>query len=104
PAMVLEVPASQFRRDYNFVVPSTYTANFINVVGRTGASILLDGSPLPGTGTPIAGTTYSIWRLPVTPGPRRINTTGEPFGLKVFGVAQYVSYMYPGGLDLAALP
>src|SRR4051812_15538975 len=105
PSFVLEVPAPQYRTDYNFVVPSSYTSSFINVVGRTGASILLDGTALPGAGTVISGTLWSVWRLSIAPGSHRINTAGATgFGLKVLGVAPYTSYTYPGGLDLRTLP
>ncbi len=105
PAFVLEVPTAQYRHDYNFVVPATYTSNFINVTGARGASILLDGIALAGTGTPIAGTTWNVWRQAVAAGSHTIATAGTAgFGLKVLGVAAYTSYMYPGGLDLSTLP
>ena len=32
-----------------------------------------------------------------------IRSDGPRFGLKVYGIAQYTSYMYPGGLDLALI-
>jgi hypothetical protein len=105
PSFVIEVPTAQYRRDYNFVVPNSYTANFINVVGRTGARILLDGTALTGIGTAIPGTAFSVWRQSVTAGSHQIVTSDTAgFGLKVSGVARYTSYAYPGGLDLAALP
>jgi hypothetical protein len=105
PSFTLEVPTPQYRFDYNFVVPATYTASFINVVGQTGATILLDGTALVGAGSPIAGTTWSVWRQSIAAGSHHINTAGATgFGLKVIGVASYTSYGYPGGLDLRALP
>jgi hypothetical protein len=104
PSMVLEVPTAQYRRDYSFVVPDTYTASFINVVGHAGARIVLDGSPLMGTAAMIPGTSWSVWRQSVAPGSHRIVTTDtDPFEIKVFGVAERTSYAYPGGLDLSAM-
>jgi hypothetical protein len=104
PAFVLEVPTPQYRTDYNFVVPATYTSSFINVVGVTGSTIRLDGTTLTAAPVAIAGTTWSVWRQAVSAGSHTIDTTGSPFGLKVVGVAPYTSYTYPGGLDLRALP
>jgi hypothetical protein len=105
PDFVFEVPTTQYRRDYNFVVPSTYTSSYINVVFQTGATLVLDGTTVATAGTPIPGTTWSVLRRTITAGSHTINTPGATgFGLKVFGVALYTSYAYPGGLDLLALP
>ncbi len=104
PAFVLEVPAPQYRQEYTFVVPSTYTASYLNIVVHTGSGFLLDGRPHGGHYAPVYGTTWSVWRLPISPGSHRVDSTdGHPFGLKVIGVAPYTSYMYPGGLDLQSL-
>ncbi len=105
PSFTLDVPTPQYRRDYNFVVPNSYTVNMINVVGRTGAMILLDGVPLAGSGSVVSGTVWSVWRQAVTPGSHSMSTPGaDGFGLEVLGNARYTSYAYPGGLDLRALP
>jgi hypothetical protein len=104
PSFTLEVPTTQYRHDYNFVVPTSYTASFINVVYATGATINLDGVTLP-AGTAIAGTSWSVLRHSIAAGSHQINTAGAAgFGLKVSGVATYTSYGYPGGLDLSLLP
>jgi hypothetical protein len=101
PAMVLEVPTQQFRTNYVFNVPATYTTNFVTVVFPTGTPPLMDGNPIA-AGTPIAGTMYSVSRYTTTPGSHRM-TGALPFGIKVSGTASYTSYMYPGGLDLNQL-
>ena len=45
------------------------------------------------------GSTYRVWPVPVTPGPHLIaSRTGQPFGIKVYGVAPYTSYAFPAGL------
>ncbi len=105
PDFVFEVPTPQYRRDYNFVVPSTYTNSYINVVFQTGATLVLDGTTVATAGTAIPGTTWSVLRRSIAAGSHTINTPGSAgFGLKVFGVALYTSYAYPGGLDLQTLP
>jgi hypothetical protein len=101
PAMVLEVPTQQFRTNYVFNVPASYTTNFVTVVYPTSTLPRMDGSPIA-AGTPVAGTPYSVSRFTTTPGSHRMTGT-LPFGIKVSGTASFTSYMYPGGLDLNQL-
>ncbi len=103
PASVTEVPAEQFRHSYDFLVPDTYVRNFVNVMMPTGTSVLLDGVALRGTPAP-AGAGFQVMFVPVMAGSHHIESAdGLGFGIKVYGVAQYTSYMYPGGLDLAQI-
>lgn len=101
PAMVTEIPVEQFRRSYDFLVPSTYSRNMINVVAPEGAVITLDGVRISGSSTS-AGTGYIVYFIPITEGRHHIEADSDDhrFGLKVYGIASYTSYMYPGGLDL----
>jgi hypothetical protein len=86
------------------VVPATYTASFINVVGPAGAAIALDGAVLDDAAADaVPGTTWHVWRRAIAPGSHRIASAVAAFGLKVLGVAQRTSYAYPGGLDLGAM-
>lgn len=99
PAMVLEVPVEQYRSSYDFTVPATYVSNFINVVVSAGASLQMDGADLRGSSSDVGG--FTIYTLPIAAGDHHLQSTnGEGIGLKVYGVAPYTSYMYPGGLDL----
>ena len=50
--------------------------------------------------TPV-GSGLAFYFMQVTPGRHHIETTGsQPLGIKLYGVAPYTSYMYPGGLNL----
>ncbi|MFO0609673.1 MAG: IgGFc-binding protein [Polyangiales bacterium] len=99
PAMVLEVPVQQYRTSYDFLVPSTYPQNFVNVVAPTGAALTLDNTPLRGSSMDVSG--YTVYTLPIPSGAHRVTSAGgQQFGIKVYGIAPYTSYMYPGGLDL----
>ncbi|MBL8602290.1 MAG: IgGFc-binding protein [Myxococcales bacterium] len=99
PAMVFEVPVQQYRTSYDFLVPSTYQSNFINVVAPMGTTLTMDDQPFRGSMSVVSG--YSIYTLPIQPGAHRIRAGGnQAFGIKVYGIASYTSYMYPGGLDL----
>ncbi|MFO0563420.1 MAG: IgGFc-binding protein [Polyangiales bacterium] len=105
PAMVLEPPVDQFRASYRFLVPSTYTANFVNVVVPMGADLDLDGSPLVGAIDTDVGAGFVARTVNITPGAHSIRAVDgrTRFGIKVWGVAPYTSYAYPGGLDLAPI-
>ncbi len=99
PAMVFEVPVQQYRTGYDFFVPETYPNNFLNIVAPDGTELEMDGMPLRGSMSPVGS--MNIFTLPVTGGPHRLRSTNsQPIGLKVYGVAPYTSYAYPGGLDL----
>jgi hypothetical protein len=104
PAMVTEVPIEQFRRSYDFLVPSTYSRNVMNVVAPVGAQITLDGHPLSGSAVPI-GNGYQVFFIPMTDGRHHIESARDEqrIGIKVYGIAAYTSYTYPGGLDLVPI-
>lgn len=102
PAMVTEVPTQQFRDRYDILVPATYTSNFLGVVAPHGARVMIDGQPLEGE-TETLGP-WDIHHATVRPGWHQLRAVeGVPFGVKVYGTAQYTSYAYPGGLDLRLL-
>jgi len=102
PAMVLEVPTRQYRTDYVFVVPSTYTTSYLQIVAPEGSMPSLDGHSFDVTRELIEGTSWMIHRGRITAGTHTIQRNDRrPFGIKVIGIAPYTSYMYPGGLDLA---
>ena len=101
PAMVFEVPTQQYRTSYDFLVPATYQSNFINIVAPQGAQLTMDDQPVRGSMENVSG--YTIYTLPIAGGAHRIRSQGQQFGIKVYGIAQYTSYMYPGGLDLALI-
>ena len=104
PAMVLVPPTDQFRSSYRFLVPDSYTQNFLNVVSAPGAQIMLDGTVISGPSIP-TGATLVTHTLSVTPGAHEIHgaTDADRFEITVYGVAPYTSYAYPGGLDLAPI-
>ena len=107
PAMTLAVPVEQFRTSYAFHAPITYTSNYVDITAPTGATVMLDGAPVPLT--PIGTTGYSLGRMrSITAGPANDGnhtiTGDQGFGITVYGYGQYTSYWYPGGLDLAPIP
>lgn len=102
PAMVFEVPVEQYRAEYTFLAPDTYTHTFVNIVGPNGAPPSLDAAPVTATATPIGASGLSSWTVMITPGVHRLGTAGGgvAYGLQVYGTAVFTSYAYAGGLDL----
>jgi hypothetical protein len=104
PFEVIVPPSEQFLNSYTVTTPATdFDANFINVVAPTAslATIKLDGVTVPiGSFAAIPGSTFSGAQLPVALGSHTIEGA-DPFGVTVYGFAQFDSYGYPGGLSLA---
>ena len=98
PALATGIPTSQWRREYDFLVPDTYTSNGLNVVREAEAEVRLDGVALDGF-VAIGASGYERRRVSVSEGSHRIEGDGR-FSITAYGYAQYTSYWYPAGLDL----
>lgn len=96
-----------YLNNYMVDVPdSGYTTSWINITIPTPGvgTVLLDGVAIPaGLYTPIGVSGYSGARVPVVPGVRNLATVAGPagalpFGVIVYGWAEYDSFCYPGGM------
>jgi len=103
PAFIVGVASEQYREKYVFLVPTKYASNYVTVVAPTGTSLTLDGTPVQTTFEPITGSLYGAARMALQPGSHRIEAD-NPVGITVYGWDQYVSYGYPGGMNLQSLP
>jgi hypothetical protein len=104
PAFGQAVPEEQFRTSYIFLVPHTYTRNWVTVLKPSGSDVLLDGEALPAP-SPIGESGFESTTAVVAPGVHRIESEGDVrFGIGLYGVAPWTSYLYPGGLDLRPVP
>lgn len=105
PAFILQVPVEQYRKDYLFLVPNTYTYDYVTIVAPkktdgTVVDVRLDGTLLNNSQfTNIGTSNYKRARISLTDGTHSI-VADEPVGISVYGYDQYVSYGYPGGLNL----
>lgn len=100
PAMSLAVPVEQFRKSYTFHAPESYSQNYLTIIAKPGSTILLDGNPITDF-TAIGSGEWGFNKLTVQGGTHTIATDGtDGFGIMVYGVGSYTSYMYPGGLDV----
>jgi hypothetical protein len=99
PSMAISAPTEQFRKEYTFLVPAQYEANYVSISAAATGGVTLDGTPVtlaPFTG----GATHRAARVQVTAGQHKI-TCADGCGITVYGwSARGVSYMFAGGLDL----
>lgn len=98
PSMSLAIPLEQWRKDYAFLTPESFTDNYVNLIAHQGQVVTLDGALVQGF-TTIEGTQTAVARVPVKGGIHRARSPGA-FGLVLYGYATYTSYMLPGGTDL----
>ena len=103
PAMILSVPAEQYRKEYVFLTPNSYLEDYVSIIAPLGASVVLDNETIPSNRfSPVGSSGYAVHRRPVGDG-AHVLTAAEPVGLIVYGYDDDVSYGYPGGLGLEEL-
>jgi hypothetical protein len=97
PSMGLLVPDAQWRNQYVFLAPDTYSSTYVDVIAAVGARVELDGQVL--ILREAMGTGVTTATLPIDPGVHRIRAS-LPVGAHVYGFGSYTSYLVPAGLDL----
>jgi hypothetical protein len=103
PDMTLLVSREQWRKDYVFPVPMFYDEAWVTIVKPASADVVLDGVKIPASSfAPVGQGAFLVVRIPIHDGPHRLSAT-EPVSIMVYGYARYVSFAYPGGLNLEAL-
>ncbi len=121
PAFILGVPVQQYRDEYVFLAPDRYEYDFCTVVAPAEAQVLLDGELIrEDLFEPVGIGTFKAARVPIADGVHRMVSRGRiegmgggegegeaeatgprpAIGVIVYGYDQYVSYGYPGGLNL----
>ena len=101
PAMALGVPVEQYRTSYSFLAPDSYAHNYLTVVHAPEQYPTLDGTAVSGETIQITGE-WARTNLEITGGIHAIESE-LPFAITIYGVGNYTSYMYPGGLDLRSI-
>ncbi len=103
PAFILGVPVEQYRKKYVFLVPTKYADNYLNIVAKQGATVTLDGMTLAQNQfKPIQGSQYMSAKRKMQEGSHTI-TSNQPMGIVVYGWDWYVSYGYPGGMNIESI-
>ncbi len=113
PAFILQVPVAQFRLDYVFLTPETYTTDYVAIIAEPGANVLLDGQSVTLTPTPVGTSGYSVTDVVVAVDGGHVVEANSKVGVIVYGYGGpsgadpngvvNVSYGYPAGLDLVAI-
>jgi hypothetical protein len=108
PAMLLAVnPAAQWRKSYLFhAQPATGRPTTSISSPPRRQVVTVDGVPV-GNFTPVAATGFSLAHVKLSNqnGDGNHSVTGDVgIGISVYGVIDYGSYWYPGGLDLDVIP
>lgn len=98
PSMAIAAPTEQYRKEYAFLVPENYEANYVSISAAQTGGVTLDGVPV--TLGPFGnGNTHRAARIPLAAGQHKI-TCADGCGITVYGWSGGVSYMFAGGLDL----
>ena len=99
PALGSGIPLLQWRDEYGFLVPDSYTSNWLNVVAPAGTRVFLDGDEIL-TWAEIDGIPYEVARISLQPGAHDVASVGDVgFGITSYGYAAYTSYLHPGGMN-----
>ncbi len=105
PAMLLTVPAEQYRDNYLFFAATNWVANFVDIIAPANTAVEVDQMPV-NSWAPIGNTGFSVAHVPLSnngDGSHRV-TADKKVGISVYGVQSAGSYWFPGGLDLDILP
>jgi hypothetical protein len=117
PSLTILPPIDQLRADYLFIVPPTYALDYVTIAAPANTELLLDGRPIDLLGmanpdlepfliepaTPIGNTGWMRYTVRVGDGAHRLESVdpGIRFAANVYAFDAFVSYAYPGGLNLA---
>lgn len=106
PSLVIFPAAEQHRKDYVFLVPTTFRDNYFVLAKPVSGSFTVDGRPLGefancqvGPIGVVQGVNYEQVTCPVAEGQHTV-AGSEPFGITVYGYYTVGSYAFAGGSDL----
>jgi hypothetical protein len=115
PSMSIVPPAEQYRTEYQFLMPDTYEKQYVVFVHPGGSLLEVDGVSVSAAEMGNAARTpylveqerqigASRWYRTVVrlgPGGHFVSDLlQEPFGINVHAYNEFVSYAYPGGMNL----
>jgi hypothetical protein len=103
PSLTVFPPAEQYRTEYVFLTPGSWTENWVVISAETGAEVTIDGA-VPGNcivapaGT-LDGLAYEARRCPLSEGVHSLSGQ-KPFGIAAYGYGTAGSYAFIGGADV----
>lgn len=107
PAFILIAPTRQLRDNYVFLAPNKYRFDYVSIGAPAGSAVRLDGADIEGLDpdarqlaiNDVAGTSWRAYRANITDGFHVLTCAGT-CSIMVHGYDSFVSYGYPGGLNL----
>jgi hypothetical protein len=108
PEFVIFPPVEQYRKEYLFLTPPTFTHDYVVIGVPPGTTIKLDGKEVTGEFKTLCqeysigklkGKNYTSLHCPVKDGVHTIEAS-TPVGIMVYGYYGVGSYGYPGGADV----
>ena len=96
------VPIEQYRDSYVLFIPEAYEQDYVNVIAPHSVDVVLDGQVISDSEFEPVSAEYKVARLLLEDGKHTL-VAEQPFGAIAYGFDDYVSYGYPGGLDLKDL-
>jgi hypothetical protein len=105
PSQSNAIAVEQYRTKYVFLAPTGYLESYVDITAPMNTGLVLDGTPLCASPTPIGSSGYGVSRVLLGPGNdgAHVMTSTAPVGIQVIGYGLYTSYQYPGGLNLAVI-
>ena len=106
PAMLMSVATDQYRKTYLFHAPPSWSANYVDIIAPEGASLMVDDMAVGGALKPIGGSGFGYIHVKLSNAGDGTHTVSsdQEVGISVYGVLNYGSYWYAGGLDLMPIP
>ena len=105
PAMVLAIPREQQRANYVLYAHPSWLASYVDITSDMDSEVLVDGVAVK-TFMKVGNSDVAFAHVPLSnagDGVHRI-VAKSPIGVSVYGVGDYGSYWYPGGLNVAIIP
>ncbi len=103
PTFILIAPTRQFRTEYVFLAPNKYEFDYVSIAAPGDGEVRLDGTDIDELEAALVvdvGTSgWRAIRIAVSDGFHTLSCPGT-CSVMVHGYDQYVSYGYPGGLNL----
>ncbi len=103
PSLIIPPPIDQYRRDYLFNVPTSWTKNYVVIAAPVGAKVTIDGSEPSGcvvsTAGTVGGQNWESRRCEIAVGAHRM-TSDAAFGIVAFGYGSAGAYSFVGGANV----
>ncbi len=103
PSLTVFPPVDQFRTEYVFLTPGSWTQNWVVITAEVGSDVQLDGGGTSGCiveeAGALEGKNYESRRCQVGEGVHKL-TGALPFGITAYGYGSAGSYAFVGGADV----